>query len=210
MYECYTGATSANKAVITMYQAKAFSLPALAGISQKQIEVHLKLYQGYVTFLNTLEETLAELMKDSEKNAYALGEVQRRRGFEFDGMRMHEYYFSQLEGGVTPVSGALTDALAAQYGSIDAFLAAFKATALMRGIGWSVLYYDAAASRFHINWVSDHELGQLSGLPILLALDMWEHAFMVDYVPAEKKKYVEAFFANLNWSVVEKRFTALR
>ena len=192
-----------------MYQAKTFTLPPLEGISPKQIEVHLKLYQGYVTFLNKLEETLAELMKDSEKNAYALGEVQRRRGFEFDGMRMHEYYFSQLEGGASPVQGSLADALTAQYGSIETFLAQFKSTALMRGIGWSVLYYDAGASRFHIAWVADHELGQLSGLPILLALDMWEHAYMVDYVPAEKKNYVEAFFKNLNWSVVQSRFASL-
>lgn len=192
-----------------MYQAKTFALPALDGISSKQIEVHLKLYQGYVTFLNKLEETLLELMKDSEKNAYALGEVQRRRGFEFDGMRMHEYYFSQLEGGAAAPSGRLMDTLAAQYGSFDAFLSAFKATALMRGIGWSVLYYDKAASRFHIAWVSDHELGQLSALPIILALDMWEHAFMVDYVPAEKKNYVEAFFKNLNWTVPQARFAAL-
>ncbi|MCE9643769.1 Fe-Mn family superoxide dismutase [Candidatus Parcubacteria bacterium] len=193
-----------------MYQAKTFNLPALDGISPKQIEVHLKLYAGYVTFLNKLEETLAELMKDSEKNAYALGEVQRRRGFEFDGMRMHEYYFSQLEGGASPLEGSLADALAAQYGSLDTFLATFKATALMRGIGWSILYYDTDASRFHIAWVSDHELGQLAGLPILLALDMWEHAFMVDYVPAEKKNYVEAFFKNLNWNAVQARYASLQ
>ena len=189
-----------------MYQAKTFNLPTLEGISPKQIEVHLKLYQGYVTFLNKLEETLAELMKESEKNSYALGEVQRRRGFEFDGMRMHEYYFSQLEGGVTPIEGSLSEALSSQYGSIEAFLGVFKNTAIMRGIGWSVLYYDKEAKRFHTTWVADHELGQLSGLPILLALDMWEHAYMVDYVPAEKKNYVEAFFKNLNWSVVEERF----
>lgn len=193
-----------------MYQAKTFNLPALTGISAKQIEVHLKLYQGYVTFFNKLEETLGFLLSDPEKNAYALGEVARRRAFEFCGLRMHEYYFSQFEGGAQVPGRGLQETLAAQYGSFEKFLNNFQGTALMRGIGWSVLYYDPETSHFHIAWVSDHELGQLSGLPILLALDMWEHAYMLDYVPAEKKNYLEAFFKNLNWSLVEKRLLAAR
>lgn len=193
---------------MAIYQAKQFTLPELTGISLKQIEVHLKLYQGYVTFLNTLESTLTDLMKDSEKNAYALGEVKRRLAFEFDGMRMHEYYFEQLEGGSKPlaINGTLEKAVASQFGNIETMLTQFKNVGLMRGIGWTILYYDSRGKVFHIAWVGDHELGQLSGLPIILAMDMWEHAYMVDYVPADKKKYIEAFLSNVNWEVCGNRF----
>ncbi len=190
-----------------MYQEQKFDLPALDGLSEKQIAVHLGLYAGYVKFLNKLLEVEADLKKDSEKNAYALGEVHRRLGFEFDGMRMHEYYFESLEHGAQPMSdGVLKSALTAQYGSFDVWLAEFKAVGMMRGIGWAVLYYDPKGKRFVNAWVADHELGQLAGLPIILPMDMWEHAFMVDYAPAEKKNYIEAFLKNVNWGVVEKRF----
>ena len=191
-----------------MYEAKKFNLHELKGLSQKQLEVHLKLYEGYVKFLNTLEETITDLKKDAEKNAYALGEVMRRKGFEFDGMRMHEYYFGSMEDGTKALepSSTLARALESQYGSIENWTNEFKATGMMRGIGWAVLYFDPIAKKFHNAWVSDHELGQFAGLPIILPMDMWEHAFMVDYVPAEKKNYIEAFFSNLNWEILEERF----
>lgn len=190
------------------YEVKPFTIPEIQGISKKQIEVHLKLYEGYVKFTNQLRETLMELRKDSEKNAYALGEVLRRFGFEFNGMRMHEYYFEQLEEGPKALqdTSALGQALAEKYGSLEDFKIHFVSTALMRGIGWTILAWDPIGKTPHVYWVNDHELGQLAGLPILYALDMWEHAFMVDYVPAEKKNYIESFWNASNWSVAEKRF----
>jgi superoxide dismutase, Fe-Mn family len=190
------------------YSPRTFSFGILDGISEKQLDVHIKLYEGYVKFLNTLEEVQKDLMEDSEKNAYALGEVTRRIGFEFNGMRMHEWYFSQWEGAASPLSAdsPLGKALAGQYGSMDAWLAQFKGVAMMRGIGWAILSYDPLGKKFINHFVMDHELGQLNGLSTVLALDMWEHAYMVDYTPAEKAKYVEAFFKNLNGSLVEKRF----
>ncbi len=191
------------------YQEQQFALPALQGISPKQLEIHLKLYGGYVKFFNHLQEVEAELMKDSEKNAYALSEVHRRLAFEFDGMRMHEYYFSQWEGGPQALDegGGLAASLTRQHGSLAAWEANFRAIGMMRGIGWSILYFDDKAGQFINAWVGDHELGQLAGLPIILAMDMWEHAYMVDYTPAEKKNYVDAFFANLNWTVPQERFS---
>ncbi len=191
-----------------MYAPRKFTFGNLDGISSKQIDVHIKLYEGYVKFTNTLEEVLADLMKDSEKNAYALGEVKRRLGFEFNGMRMHEHYFSQWEGTPAPISGGLADALTKQYGSMDLWMAEFKAVGMMRGIGWAMLSYDPTGKHFFNHFVMDHELGQLNSTVTVLALDMWEHAYMVDYTPAEKGKYVEAFFKNLNGGVVEERFTA--
>lgn len=190
------------------YTAKTFSFNGLQDLSQKQIDIHIKLYEGYVKFLNTLEETQKEMMKDSEKNAYALGEVTRRIGFEFNGMRMHEHYFSQWEGTPAPIAGALSDALIAQYGGMDKWQAEFRAVSMMRGIGWGILSYDSVGKRFVNHFVADHELGQLNGLTTILALDMWEHAYMVDYTPAEKAKYIDAFFKNLDGGVAEARFTA--
>lgn len=190
------------------YTPKKFTFRTLDGISERQLDIHLKLYEGYVKHVNVLNEKLAELMHDSEKNAYALAEVKRRLGFEWNGMRMHEHYFSQWEGAPAPIAGPLADALAKQYGSVDAWQARFKGVSLMRGVGWATLSWDPAGKQFVNHFVADHELGQLNGLTTILALDMWEHAFMVDYVPAEKSKYVDAFFKNLNGGVVSQRFTA--
>lgn len=195
------------------YTARTFDLPALTGISADQVAVHLALYQGYVTHTNLIMEKIAQLRDaDATGNAYLINELRRRLGFEFDGMRMHEYYFEQFEGGAQALADGTPFAAAAaeKYGSLEGLIAHLKEVAGTRGIGWVVLYADPAATTLHTAWVDNHQLGQLSGLPVLLALDLWEHAFMVDYKPAEKKSYVEAFLENLNWSVVEKRFDATR
>lgn len=190
------------------YSTKTFNLPVLEGISEKQIKVHLALYEGYVKHTNLIGEKIQALKEaDAEGNAYLIAELRRRFAFEFDGMRMHEYYFEQFEGekGGSRES-ALAKAAEEKYGSGENFIAHIKEVAGSRGIGWVVVYADPRAGTLHTTFVADHELGQLAGLPIILALDLWEHAFMVDYVPAEKRSYIDAFLANLNWSVVEKRF----
>jgi Fe-Mn family superoxide dismutase len=194
------------------YTAQKFDLPALPGLSEKQIAVHLGLYEGYVKHVNLLREQIKDLTEtDAEKYAYAITETRRRLGFEFNGMRMHEYYFEQFEGGAQAASGdsALAGALTEKYGGHEEFLTHFTKVGMSRGIGWSVLYADPKANTVHTAWVGDHELGQLGGLPVILAMDMWEHAFMVDYTPAEKKQYIEAFLKNVNWSVAENRFAQL-
>ncbi len=185
------------------YTEKKFNLPTLEGISDKQIEVHLGLYAGYVKHVNVLRNKI-----NASEDLYIQQELRRRFAFEFDGMRMHEYYFEQFEGGQVTLNNdaTLTKTLGEKYEHFDGFMNHFIDTALSRGIGWTVLYFDPVAKTPHVTWVSDHEVGHLAGLPILLALDMWEHAFMVDYLPSEKKTYIEAFFKNLNWSVVEARF----
>jgi Fe-Mn family superoxide dismutase len=190
------------------YTTKNFSLPTIEGLSPAQIEVHLKLYAGYVTHTNLIVDTIAKLKEqDATGNAYAINELRRRLGFEFDGMRMHEHYFTQLEGGpVAPNPESSLQKLAmSKYGSTEAFIEHIKEVATTRGIGWVVVYHDTQENTLHTAFVNDHELGQLSGLPIVYALDLWEHAFMVDYVPANKKTYVDVVLANTNWSVVEAR-----
>jgi superoxide dismutase, Fe-Mn family len=190
------------------YTAKTFTLPKLEGISEKQLEVHLALYQGYVKHVNLIMATIKQYEgTDDEGGKYAIAEMRRRLAFEFDGMRMHEYYFEQFEGekSGSPES-ALAKAAAEKYGSGENFIKHIKEVTGTRGIGWVVVYKDTRANTIHTVFVNDHELGQLAGLPIILALDLWEHAYMVDYVPAEKKNYIDAFLANVNWSVIEKRF----
>lgn len=190
------------------YTPRTFTLTGLKNLSQKQIDVHIALYEAYVKHTNLITETIERLRKeDASANAYVINELRRRFGFEFDGMRMHEYYFEQLEGQTMATPGSpLSDSATERYGSFDSFTAHIREVAGTRGIGWVVVYFDPKGRTLHTAWVSDHELGQLSGLPIMLALDLWEHAFMVDYVPADKKNYVDAFFENLNWGVVERRF----
>lgn len=194
------------------YTAKQFNLPELEGLSADQVKAHLGLYEGYVKHTNVLRQQIADLTAlDKEKYAYAIMETRRRLGFEFNGMRMHEYYFEQFEEGAVAADAdsALAKVVGEKYGSWEGFLEHFTTVGMTRGIGWTILYYDQDGKTPHVAWVADHELGQLGSLPIILAMDMWEHAFMVDYLPSEKKKYIEAFFKNLNWTKVEARFDAV-
>lgn len=189
------------------YAEQTFNLPDMEGLSAKQIEAHLKLYAGYVKNVNALTAKIEEYKKDSEANALALSELTRRYGFEWNGMRLHEIYFSGL-GGDGTMQGALADALAVRFGSIDAWKTEVKSIAMMRGIGWVLLVRDTETNALQNIWVSDHELGHLAGCDVLFALDVWEHAYLVDYLPAQRAEYVAAVFANVNWSAAEARFTA--
>ena len=188
------------------YKAIKFNLPELSGISEKQIKVHLGLYEGYVNFFNKLNEQLQSLLQNEPENGYAIAEVRRRLGFEFNGMRLHEIYFQQFEGSANPPDNTLEDFLTF-FGDTEKFISEFKNVAMTRGIGWTILHLDTKTNTPIISWVADHEIGMLAGTKILLALDMWEHAFMVDYTPAEKSDYINAFFKNLNWSIVSDRLS---
>lgn len=195
-----------------MYQEQSFSIGELQGISTKTIEEHTKLYAGYVKHTNLILEKSTEYALDAEKNAYALAELQRRFSFEFNGMRNHECYFRLLEGGAQSLSNtsALFTEIEKTWGSFDAWLTRFKAIAMTRGIGWAMLYYDPTSQTLVHAWVDEQHLGQLNGAELIIGLDMWEHSYMLDYAPSEKKKYIEAFFANLNWSVAETHFQKIQ
>jgi len=190
------------------FEEKKFTIPELKGISAKNIEEHLKLYAGYVKNANTILEKIEEYRADSEKHAYALGELQRRFAFEFDGMRNHEYYFGSLEGSPSslPEGSLLKNAVEKEWGSWEDFLNMFKAIALTRGVGWAILYYDSHTKRLLTQWVDEQHLGHLTGLSWILGIDMWEHAFVADYQPSGKKNYVEDFFGNINWTVIENNY----
>ncbi len=187
---------------------KTFTIPKLSGISAKNIEEHLKLYEGYVNNANLILKKIKDSKEDEGKNAYALAELGRRFSFEFDGMRNHEYYFHSLEGGPArlPLGNTLTYAIEKEWGSIDHFIDRFKTIAMTRGVGWAILYYDKESDHLLTSWVEEQHIGQLTGLSPILCLDMWEHAYVYDYPTSEKKNYIEAFFANLNWEVIEENF----
>jgi superoxide dismutase, Fe-Mn family len=188
------------------YEALTFNIPQLTGISKETIDLHLGLYQGYVKHVNLIQEKIAAYSHDQETNTYAIAEMQRRLGFEFGGMRNHEYYFAQFEGGATTLpESPLKEKITAQFESLEAWQNRFTQIALTRGVGWAMLYHDPHTDQLVMTWVDEQHIGQLADLDIVLALDMWEHAYMRDVVPAEKKKYIEAFFANLNWETVAAR-----
>lgn len=190
------------------FTAKTFQIPELKGISAKNIEEHLKLYAGYVKFANYIQNQIAELSKDSEKWAYELAELQRRFAFEHNGMRNHEAYFSQFEGGPSVIDkeGRLMQQIQKDFVTFDAFMERIKAIAMTRGVGWMMLYYCNETGHLLTQWVDEQHLGLLNGPKLILALDMWEHAFVYDYPTSEKKKYIDAFFENLSWAKVEERF----
>ena len=192
------------------YNVQEFDIPSLSGLSEKQREVHLGLYKGYVTHVNLIAEKLREGAEG--KDPYTSAERRRRFAFEFDGMRMHENYFEQLVGGANEIDGGgkLANAVSKKYGDVTNFLDHIREVAGSRGIGWIVVYYDPKAETVHTVFAGDHELGHLAGLPILYAVDMWEHAFMVDYIPSEKAKYLESYLSNTNWKIVDDRLAKVK
>jgi len=176
---------------MTQFIAKQFNIPKLKGISEKNIEEHLKLYAGYIKNVNLILE---------QENT--------RLGFEFNGMRNHEYYFASLENGPKDLEekSELKKEIIEEFGDFNKWLEKFKLLATTRGVGWAMLYYDSITKQLLNAWVDEHHLGQLNGCLTILALDMWEHAFVADYQPSGKKHYIEDFFENLNWQVIEQNF----
>jgi len=191
-----------------MYEAKSFDIPELTGISAKNIEEHLKLYSGYVNHTNLILKELKATNAEGA-DAYKLAEIRRRFAFEFDGMRNHELYFGQFEGGAQSLNldSSLGQKIEAQYGSYDAWLADFKRTTGVRGVGWVILYYDAERDLLINHWVDEQHLGHLTGLKPVLTLDLWEHAYVGDYWSSGKGQYIDDFLASVNWEIIGGRIS---
>lgn len=193
------------------YEEHKFNIPQLEGISAKSIEEHLGLYAGYVKNFNAISTAIGEYTKDFEKNTHAVHELIRRRSFEFGGMRLHEIYFAQLEGGSTPLAAdsPLAKMIEREYRSVEQFQKVIGHIGAMRGPGWVNIYYEPEAKTLLSGFSGEQHQGHFVTLPIIFALDVWEHAFILDYGALGKGKYIDAFFKNLNWSVIEKRFDAV-
>jgi Fe-Mn family superoxide dismutase len=188
------------------YTAKDYgSLVGMEGFSQTLLNNHFTLYQGYVTNTNKLLESVSAMLKEGKTGTPEYAELKRRFGFEFNGMRLHEYYFENLGGKGNPdKSGKLGRKVAEEFGSYEDWEKDFRGTASMRGIGWTILYQDNVTGRPINQWVNEHETGHLAGSAPILVLDVFEHAFMIDY-GLKRADYIEAFFKNVNWGAVESR-----
>jgi superoxide dismutase, Fe-Mn family len=191
----------------TTFKARSFPLSGLNGISDKTLEMHFGLYEGYVKETNQLTERLGEMAQAGQaaKNpAYA--EMTRHLGYEYGGMVLHEYYFDNLapKGKGRP-SADFTRALEQSHGGFDTWKADFVATGGMRGVGWAVLFRDPVTGRLTNQWITLHQQGVPAGYCPILVMDAWEHAFLLDYKPSERGKYIDAFFANINWDEVGHR-----
>lgn len=190
------------------YAPKKWQLAGLTGISDKTLEMHFGLYEGYVKNVNLLNERLASLRSNEQPKGAdpAFAELVRRLGFEYNGMRLHEYYFDNMTTKPAVLaSGKLHEALGTAYGSFEAWKNDFTAVAGMRGVGWAIAYYDTSQGQITNHWVSDHEIGNPAGFIPIVVLDVWEHAFLLDYKPSERGKYIEAFMANVDWKACEAR-----
>jgi Fe-Mn family superoxide dismutase len=188
------------------YNAKDYNrLLGMEGFSDTLLKNHFTLYQGYVTNTNKSMDALNQLLKEGKTGTPEYAELKRRFGWEFNGMRLHEYYFENLggKGGINK-SGKLYQKLVESFGSYEAWEKDFKATGTMRGIGWAVLYQDIPSGRFINFWINEHDAGHPSGGMPILIMDVFEHAFMIDY-GLKRADYIESFFKNIHWDEVEKR-----
>ena len=188
------------------YTAKDYSsLVGMEGFSETLLKNHFTLYQGYVTNTNKLVDRLSALAADGKGGEPEFAELKRRFGWEFNGMRLHELYFDN-RGGSKPLNpdSKLGKALKACFGSVEAWEKEFRATGAMRGIGWVALYHDPASGAFFNEWIGEHDEGHLAGCTPVLVMDVFEHAFMIDY-GLKRADYIAAFFKNVNWDAADVR-----
>jgi superoxide dismutase, Fe-Mn family len=197
-----------------LYKAKTFNLSGLNGISDQTLEMHFKLYEGYVKETNVLQEKISAILKDGkvdQEEMPAYSELKRRLGFEYNGMVLHEYYFANLkkDAGGDPKRGSpFLKGTEESFGSYGIWKTDFVGIGKMRGVGWAICYQDPTSGSLSNHWVTLHESGNVAGYIPVLVMDVWEHAFILDYKPAERSKYIEAFFSNIDWNVVGERVQA--
>ena len=188
------------------YEAKDYGkLLGMEGFSDTLLNNHFTLYKGYVTNTNKALDSMAAMLKDGKTAAPEFAELKRRFGWEFNGMRLHEYYFENLGGkAALKADGKLAKLIAASFGSYDTWLQDFKGTATMRGIGWVILYQDTIGGKLFNQWINEHDVGHPAGCQPLLILDVFEHAFLTDY-GLKRADYIEAFLKNIDWAAAESR-----
>jgi Fe-Mn family superoxide dismutase len=194
------------------YVAKNFDdLLGTGGFSDQLLKNHFTLYQGYVANTNKLAEGLRNLLREGNTGSPEYAELKRRFGWEFNGMRLHEYYFGNMaKGGIElEEDTSLAQKITEDFGTREDWEKDFKAVGSLRGIGWAALYYDTDAGRIYNTWINEHDVGHLSGATPLLIMDVFEHAFMIDY-GLRRADYIEAFFKAIDWKTVTARFDAAR
>jgi Fe-Mn family superoxide dismutase len=188
------------------YNAKDYSkLIGIEGFSETLLKNHFTLYQGYVTNTNKVLDALNAMLKEGKTGIPEFAELKRRLGWEFNGMRLHEYYFENL-GGKDAINkdGKLAKKMAEDFGSYEAWEKDFKGVGTMRGIGWAVLYQDITNGKLINFWINEHDVSHPAGCNPVLIMDVFEHAFMIDY-GLKRADYIESFFKNINWNTAVAR-----
>ncbi len=176
------------------------------GFSDVLLKNHFTLYQGYVKNVNMILEELKLMFHAGKAGIPSYAELTRRFGWEFNGMRLHELYFGNMakQSNGLSANSPLMQNILQKYGSYDVWEKDFKAVGSMRGIGWAVLYHDPESKEFFNVWVNEHDMGHLAGATPLLVLDVFEHAYTLDY-GLKKADYIEAFFKRIEWGEVNRR-----
>ncbi|HLD17804.1 MAG TPA: Fe-Mn family superoxide dismutase [Patescibacteria group bacterium] len=190
------------------YQPQNFDhLLGTAGFSDDLLKNHFTLYQGYVTNVQKLSDELRVLTDGGKIGTPEYNELKRRFGWEFNGMRLHELYFEnmQKEEKTLDEMPTLQMNLEKNFGSFAAWQKDFKAVGSMRGIGWAILSEDPATEQLFNVWIDEHDTGHLAGSTPLLVLDVFEHAYLTDY-GIKRADYLETFFRVIDWKIVEDRF----
>ena len=190
------------------YEIKKFeNLSGVEGFSERILKNHFTLYEGYVNNTNKFNDILVGLEKENKFFTPEFAELNRRFGWEWNGMRLHELYFGNIikSGTVLEENSKIYKQIVKEWGSFELWEKDFKSMGAMRGIGWVILYYDREAGRLFNVWINEHDTGHFSGAAPLLVVDVFEHAYMLDY-GLKRADYIEAFFKNIDWNVVEGRF----
>lgn len=196
------------RAASSEYAPKDYTyLFGMSGFNDALLKMHFQLYQGYVKNTNLLLARMRELEMQDKDLSYDYGALKRRLGWEFDGMRLHELYFENL-GGDAPLdkSSELYQRMEKDFGSYEAWKKNFTAIGLIRGIGWAILYRDPMTGRLLNTWINEHDLGHLAGGEPIVVMDVFEHAYITQY-GLDRGKYINAFFDNVKWDKVEKRYS---
>jgi superoxide dismutase, Fe-Mn family len=194
------------------YKAREFDLTGVTGLSQRALDLHLELYRGYVTAFNTLlsEQEAAFPTAGDAATPLDLASHARRFAFEYNGIVLHELFFDALgptAGSSPDKQGAIADAAGRSFGGIDQWMQHAAALAKLRGVGWIVCVREPCTNRLYNCWVDLHHLMMPANTQVVLALDLWEHAYLLDFAPTQRAKYFEMLWSSINWDRVERRFS---
>ncbi len=191
-------------------KAIEFRYENIETISQKQFDVHLELYQGYIKKTNEVWGKLEDVAIRKEANAtYSLYRgLKKGETYALDGVILHELYFANLGGKINVPSGSIINEIDKYFDSFENwkedFIACGKAAR-----GWAMLAYDQRSKSLHNFLCDEHDQGAIWNAFPLIVMDVYEHAFYVDY-PNKKEEYIKKFLEDINWEVIDKRFKALK
>ncbi|MBI2587917.1 superoxide dismutase [Candidatus Azambacteria bacterium] len=188
-----------------MRDVKPLKYKDLPGLSEKQLsEHHDVLYAGYVKKLNEIEEKLQTVDRSAPNATYSdIRELKLEQTFAANGVKLHEYYFENMTPAPNPPAGKIKELIERDFGSYEKWLEDFKASG-MASRGWVVLAYDLDDGKLY-NYLCDvHNQGGVWNAMALLVLDVYEHAYFIDYA-TKRKDYVEAFLKTIDWGEVNGR-----